>query len=56
MSWLVSEYPEGGQRQLQKTGMLSKDQLYLFFKEGKLLLDRPEVKAKLRGTHDAVSQ
>ncbi|KAK9809581.1 hypothetical protein WJX73_004147 [Symbiochloris irregularis] len=54
MSWLVNEYPTpNGQKQLQKSGMLSKDQLYLFFKEGKLLLDRPEVKAKLRSTHEA---
>lgn len=54
LSSLVTEYPGSDQARLQTTGMLSKPQIKAFFQEASVLLDRPEIKASLRATHEQV--
>lgn len=49
LSALTNEYPA---QPLQRTGMLTRSQLQSFFREQSALLDRAEVKAKLRETHN----
>lgn len=53
LSALTNEYPA---QPLQRTGMLTRSQLQSFFREQSALLDRAEVKAKLRETHNKASQ